>query len=69
MEQGAGTTTAALRALPDSGSFNADDTLVSLESAGRRRVAAAVSVFALMVYAAYLTYRAAFTLNPNAIVL
>jgi cellulose synthase (UDP-forming) len=39
-----------------------------VERPARRHLSAAVSVFALAVYATYLTYRAVFTINPNAIV-
>lgn len=52
--------------LSPSGGFDADDTLGSADRPARRRTAAAVSVAALMVYAAYLWYRAAYTLNPDA---
>ena len=68
MDQDATAVPSTLRALPDDAALNADDTLVSLESAGRRRFSVAVSVGALAVYAAYLTYRAAFTINPDALV-
>jgi hypothetical protein len=51
-----------------SSDFNADHTRANAESPARRRIAAAASVVALSVYAAYLTYRAAFTLNPDALV-
>ncbi len=48
--------------------FNADDTLVSVESPRKRWFMGTVSVVALLVYASYLTYRAAFTINQDAIV-
>ena len=48
--------------------FNADETLVSVESPGKRRFMAAVSVVSLLVYASYLIYRAVFTINQDAIV-
>ena len=50
------------------GDFNADDTLVSLERPLRRVVTAGASIVALLVYAGYLVYRAAFTINHDAIV-
>ncbi len=53
---------------PVAGAFNADTTLVTLGSPARRRFSAVTSVVALGVYAAYLVYRAAFTLNPDALV-
>src|SRR5262245_61384128 len=53
---------------PPSTPFNADETIVSLDSPERRVLTTVVSVFALFVYAVYLAYRAAFTLNPDAIV-
>ena len=48
--------------------FNADETLISRESRSKRLVTRSVSVAALLVYAAYLTYRVLFTINPNALV-
>ena len=48
--------------------FNANETLVSVESPGKRWFMGTVSVVALLVYASYLTYRAAFTINQDAIV-
>ncbi len=48
--------------------FNADDTLVSIDRPAQRYIAAAVSVLGLAVYAGYLVYRAAFTLNRDALV-
>ena len=48
--------------------FNADETLVSVESSGKRFFMATVSVVALLIYASYLTYRAVFTINQDAIV-
>ena len=46
--------------------LNADETLLSLDRPGQRYLTRSVSVAALVVYAAYLVYRAAFTLNPDA---
>lgn len=48
--------------------FNADDTLVSLDKPLTRFLTRAAAVGGLLVYAAYLTYRGLFTLNPDAIV-
>lgn len=48
--------------------FNADDTLVSLDSPATRLLTRATAVLALGVYAAYLTYRAAFTINHDALI-
>jgi cellulose synthase (UDP-forming) len=48
--------------------FNADDTLISLDSPGTRLLTRATGVTALLMYASYLVYRAAFTLNPDALV-
>lgn len=49
-------------------SFNVDSTLVSLEGPARRLVSQTASVVALAVYAGYLVYRAAFTINSDALV-
>ena len=46
--------------------LNADATRVSLDPPGRRFLTQAASIVALAVYAGYLVYRAAFTLNPDA---
>jgi cellulose synthase (UDP-forming) len=47
--------------------FNADDTLEHVDPPGRRRLVQAVSVIALCTYAAYLVYRAVYTINTNAL--
>src|SRR6187431_302080 len=47
--------------------FNADETLVNLDGPTRHAISAAVSVFALAVYATYLWYRAAYTINTDAL--
>jgi hypothetical protein len=48
--------------------FNADDTLVSVESPGKRWFMASGVRRCAAVYASYLTYRAVFTINQDAIV-
>jgi len=48
--------------------FNADDTLVSLDSPGTRFLTRATAVTALLIYAGYLAYRAAFTINQDALI-
>ena len=56
---------------PSSGnavSFDADVTRVSLERPLQRALSQSASIVALAIYAAYLVYRAAFTLNPDALV-
>ena len=47
--------------------FNADDTLVSLDSPSVRLLTRSTAVIALLVYAGYLAYRAAFTINYDAL--
>lgn len=61
--------TLALQATaPSDRPFNADDTLVFIEGPFRRYASRLVAVGALCVYAAYLVYRAAFTMNADAMV-
>jgi len=48
--------------------FNADDTLLSVDSAARRHLTIAASIAGLVVYAAYLTYRGLYTINPDALI-
>jgi cellulose synthase (UDP-forming) len=48
--------------------FDADSTLAFADPLWRRRLYQAVSVAALTIYAFYLTYRAAFTINHDALV-
>ena len=48
--------------------FNADDTLTSLDSPGTRLLTRATAVTALLIYAGYLAYRAAFTINQDALI-
>ena len=47
--------------------FNADDTLISLDSPAMRLVTRITAVAALIIYAEYLAYRAAFTINHDAL--
>lgn len=49
------------------GAFDADSTLVALDSPRHRLVTQTVSVLALAIYAGYLAYRAAFTINTEAL--
>ena len=48
--------------------FNADSTLVDLDGRGQHVISAVVSLFALTIYASYLWYRAAYTINADALV-
>ena len=68
MAQDAATEISKPKAVENDTPFNADETLVSVESPGKRWFMGTVSVVALLVYASYLTYRAAFTINQDAIV-
>src|SRR5262245_7003233 len=47
--------------------FDADSTLIFLESPLRRGLNKAVAAAGLLVYASYLVYRGVFTLNPDAL--
>jgi len=48
--------------------LDADDTLVCLDSRRRRYAMRAAGIVGLVVYTAYLAYRIAFTINPEALV-
>ena len=48
--------------------FNADDTLVYLDSRARRLAVQATAIAALLAYAGYLIYRLLYTINYDAIV-
>src|SRR5579871_3969731 len=48
--------------------FNADSTLEYVDGPLHRTIVRAVSVLAVLVYAAYLVYRAAYTINHAALV-
>src|SRR5688500_9666045 len=62
----------ALRIPPPSqgihGSFDADDTLTFIGSRGRRIYRQVWAVMAVTVYVAYLVYRGAYTINPDALI-
>lgn len=60
-----GSEAASLRA--DETDFNADDTLTYVDGPARRLLTRSVSVAALAIYAVYLVYRAAFTINHDAL--
>jgi len=50
------------------GSFDADDTLEYVDSRSRRLYRQAWAVTAIAIYLAYLVYRGAYTINPNALI-
>ena len=60
-------TVAVSASTPIDAPFNADSTLVDLDGRRQQAIAAAVSVFALAVYATYLWYRAIYTINVDAL--